>query len=596
MHQRECTIDEVRVFLGRERPRYQRLVDRLKNDLKALAATPSSRSRIASVYSRSDMGGDELKNPWTICSKVNSIRLGGTDALGRPRKPETSFLIRDLWDIVGVTVVCIFPSDIFEVRELLRDKIVSGKYEEQHGRELGEMLELSGYRGIHYVIHPTDDPNLKDIWCEVQIKSMSSNAWTLKTHDLTYKPRGEIGDVFRRQMRIIGEQLQQIDEQSEIIKEAISRAWQHDTRRQAVALVHGERLHSTWPSDPEVCWASLMLKQNILTDKPIGSEDLARCLRLVDTLERSKNFEAIARLQMMLTVVSDAVTSNDVLHAIQRWKTVTESSQEYGRAWLIQGMVHFIFGNIEDAIEAVESNLEPGVILPNSLLARTHYNLAYLYIVSIHTKQGNDFGAKRKALDNLEKARQFTQRIDEKNGDPADILDKLRMQCRVNDAAGYFDVICGESEDEIKAGLAKCRDSLNASPEPDVARRYFEVHERVAWQRIIDLNSAIADNGHIKLTRIPFNLELFFHLDSNTLILPMDSLRSLRCRPDGVLRGNRMMQEVLAGSRTEKRAPISVTLADDGKYTIVDGNSTYFNAIFSGWPSIAARIESTNLT
>lgn len=38
----------------------------------------------------------------------------------------------------------------------------------------------------------------------------------------------------------------------------------------------------------------------------------------------------------------------------------------------------------------------------------------------------------------------------------------------------------------------------------------------------------------------------------------------------------------------EPRAPISVSLNEDGSYEVLDGNSTYANAKASNWPTIMA--------
>jgi hypothetical protein len=102
--------------------------------------------------------------------------------------------------------------------------------------------------------------------------------------------------------------------------------------------------------------------------------------------------------------------------------------------------------------------------------------------------------------------------------------------------------------------------------------------------------SLLPANITSQLCKIPYDLRGFFYFSENTIILPLDNLRVKRIRPDGVLRGNLIMQEVVNGSRLIKRDAISVVENSDGTYLIEDGNSTFVNACFSNWPSIAAEI------
>jgi ppGpp synthetase/RelA/SpoT-type nucleotidyltranferase len=150
MEQRECTIGEVQEFIAHMRPRYERLLNRLRNELESIATTPDFRTKIYRVYSRGDIGNDELKHPWTICSKVNAMRLGlGRDINGNQRPANKYFAIRDLGDIIGLSVVCVFPSDLAEVQAWIREQFRKFRYEEKEKMEEGRLINLPGYKGIH---------------------------------------------------------------------------------------------------------------------------------------------------------------------------------------------------------------------------------------------------------------------------------------------------------------------------------------------------------------------------------------------------------------------------------------------------------------
>ena len=583
MATQECTVRDVRELLDHSRSRYQNLVKRLKNDLQSIAVTPSLRHRISRIYSRSDTGSDELKNAWKICAKVNAIRYGGTDAAGLQRKAKPDFAIRDLWDIVGLTVVCVFPSDLLEVRDFISRMIEDKKYKEKEDRLLGALLKLPGYSGIHFALQPTEE-QYRDIWCEVQIKTVSSDAWTLKTHDLTYKPRGEIGYVFRRQMEIIGELLQQIDQQSEIIKNEIQRSWQKDTRRYAVCYVHGEYLRKN-RSDPELLGMIDRVYSSIENDVEIKDDELSQCLRVVDELRKQEDLEGVARAKMMLAITAEAFTADEVSYAIQQWRLAATDNEAVIRAFLLQSIVHFIYGNLEAGIEALQPNLERSESLTPNLLARTYHNLAYFYTDSIHSKLGRDINATSKAGEYLRLGDETVQRIkDDSSGDSS------RMRSRIQDAQGYFEIVTGRTETAIRAGLGRCYKAYSNSPEKESAKRYYDVHERIAWQRILNLDSMPSTFGIVEIARMPFDPNLFFMISEDTQMIPLSEIRLGTFRPDGVARGNQLMREVLNRIRIEKREPITVEKEAGGTYSIVDGHSTFVNACFSLWPSIPAKV------
>lgn len=77
----------------------------------------------------------------------------------------------------------------------------------------------------------------------------------------------------------------------------------------------------------------------------------------------------------------------------------------------------------------------------------------------------------------------------------------------------------------------------------------------------------------------------FDHVDG-VVVLPLAKLMPTRARPKGVRNANVLMRQALSGNGS-KRGPISVTWQGEiDRYIIVDGNSTFLNAAFSGWFSI----------
>lgn len=81
----------------------------------------------------------------------------------------------------------------------------------------------------------------------------------------------------------------------------------------------------------------------------------------------------------------------------------------------------------------------------------------------------------------------------------------------------------------------------------------------------------------------------FKTIDTSTLI-PLDLLVPDHLRIDAIPRAIGYMQAAYEG-KGGKRVPISLRRREDGRYDIVDGNTTFYVAQKSGWKSIPATIE-----
>lgn len=68
-------------------------------------------------------------------------------------------------------------------------------------------------------------------------------------------------------------------------------------------------------------------------------------------------------------------------------------------------------------------------------------------------------------------------------------------------------------------------------------------------------------------------------------LVPLDKLRSVRSRPEGVLNANQFMKDALDGNHA-RREPIKVVKESDGTFSVADGNSTVANAKANNWKSI----------
>lgn len=83
----------------------------------------------------------------------------------------------------------------------------------------------------------------------------------------------------------------------------------------------------------------------------------------------------------------------------------------------------------------------------------------------------------------------------------------------------------------------------------------------------------------------------YFKRSPGVVLLPLGKLKPSRARPQGIVNAGKFMVLAYEGKKS-KREPISVRPEEGGKYTILDGNSTYANALMNGWRSIPALVVS----
>jgi putative GTP pyrophosphokinase len=162
---------------------------------------------------------DEMLLPYEQAVSELSVKFGslaaGYAALGKPSPIELvaqrvkhpssilakakrkgiplSLLEEQLEDIAGIRIICRFFEDIAEVVRLIKQREgmdMTIKTE----RDYLTNAKPSGYRSYHMiVIYPVMCAlGRKNVTCEIQIRTMAMNYWSIIEHDLQYKHDGKI--------------------------------------------------------------------------------------------------------------------------------------------------------------------------------------------------------------------------------------------------------------------------------------------------------------------------------------------------------------------------------------------------------------------
>ena len=128
-----------------------------------------------------------------------------------------------LEDIAGIRIICQFIDDIQEVVNIIRNR---------DGMDMEILLEEdyvsnnkpSGYRSYHITInYPIFyDNSIRNIKCELQIRTMAMNFWATIEHSLKYKFEGKIPKRLQQRLKASAEAAFNLDIEMDKIKDEIN--------------------------------------------------------------------------------------------------------------------------------------------------------------------------------------------------------------------------------------------------------------------------------------------------------------------------------------------------------------------------------------
>lgn len=126
-------------------------------------------------------------------------------------------------DIAGVRIMCQFVEDIDTIVKHLRERSDFQVVEE---RDYVTNKKESGYRSYHLVIqYPVQTHNgKKDIFAEIQIRTLAMNFWASIEHSLNYKFEGSIPTPIQWRLENLAEQVSRLDEEMTRIRQEINDA------------------------------------------------------------------------------------------------------------------------------------------------------------------------------------------------------------------------------------------------------------------------------------------------------------------------------------------------------------------------------------
>lgn len=148
--------------------------------------------------------------------KISSI-------MAKMKKLGTDNIEEDIEDIAGIRLMCQFVEDIYTIVDIIKKRtdmrVVNEKDYIKNRKE-------SGYRSYHVIImYPINTINgVKEVQCEIQIRTLSMNFWATIEHSLKYKYDHYVPDELKERLQSAADAAFKLDQEMGEIREEIIKA------------------------------------------------------------------------------------------------------------------------------------------------------------------------------------------------------------------------------------------------------------------------------------------------------------------------------------------------------------------------------------
>lgn len=156
--------------------------------------------------------------------KYISSRIKAYDSLEEKLKrkgfditPESA--LKKIHDAVGVRVVCLFLSDVYQFREWLRTiDDVTILVEKDYIKNPKE----NGYRSIHFQVEINKGQNA-GLYAEIQVRSIAMDFWAAMEHEIQYKKIIKNGEKFTAELKACAEEAADLDVRMQRLKNEVEK-------------------------------------------------------------------------------------------------------------------------------------------------------------------------------------------------------------------------------------------------------------------------------------------------------------------------------------------------------------------------------------
>lgn len=472
----EEDLKDVELYLANNSDLYEDLHSMLESTVQSIAQELGP-NFIHNYYSRSDkqinsgLRRPHLKSPYKVALACQKDK----------KNKNIGHKIREIEDIVGITVVCCYPDQI--------DKIVEKISTQAASKRLilcaQKIKSDKGYFAKH-VVFKSNCRKHRNFKCELQIKTMLHDAWSAKTHDLTYKPGGSHDPRLASMMSLFANTLENVEVTSQLLRDLIRERWQLENKLRRITRKTIYNSHINQIKKRAFSAEGKKILDELLTyttedkDKLLSNQLAEDFSAEIDSLDNSKSAEAYL-LEACLAIITDR--PGDRKRAVSRATT-----------WLAEVSVSLTKENCGEnpdirylpVIVYACGEANTAINLSNQLLGNSALDTYSKRIISFNLANWL-----------IERA-YFTSMTNDKNKSHIEKLLKFSEPLRSEDASAFFDiegmllVVFGTTAAQVKQGIEKIEEGMKNVPPAEIAiaKATYNVHVRIGWRKLLDMESS----------------------------------------------------------------------------------------------------------
>ena len=148
--------------------------------------------------------------------------------------------IEEVTDLVGLRVITFYNDDVDKIAALAKNLFEVDWQNSVDKRKLHQLTSF-GYNSLHFICKlkeaDADDPAMRNIRFELQMRTALQHVWSTIEHDTGYKGVVRIPDIYRRQFSRLAGMLELIDDEFSRLRIKLG-----EYRRQMTGLVKSGKL------------------------------------------------------------------------------------------------------------------------------------------------------------------------------------------------------------------------------------------------------------------------------------------------------------------------------------------------------------------
>ncbi|MCJ7836771.1 RelA/SpoT domain protein [Cuneatibacter sp. NSJ-177] len=137
-----------------------------------------------------------------------------------------SAALTELYDIIGLRIVCSFIDDVYQVSDWLKAR---PEFEVDEIKDYIAFPKPNGYRSLHLKVRIREGPS-SGFRAEIQIRTIAIDFWATLEHQLKYKQEIEHETLIRKELKRCADEIASVDLSMQTIRDLICDGWSMDRK------------------------------------------------------------------------------------------------------------------------------------------------------------------------------------------------------------------------------------------------------------------------------------------------------------------------------------------------------------------------------